>query len=322
MRDLKSTFKRNEVLLPHIERHVLRKASQEVSDRRTDVLHPSEMAKRFWCERKGFYQVSGKTPDFKGRADSFRMSNVFDYGHSVHAKYQNWLAEMGVLWGRWKCSECDHTWFGSNAPLNDWWCDCERNTIVYAEVPLELPSLHIAGHCDGIVIGEVNRMIEIKTIGISTLRFEDYKLWNRYQAEQLTPDELWFNINRPFSTHLRQGQIYLHIAKTQYPELEIDEIVFIYEFKATQEVKEFVVKYNPKLIEEVLDKAASVTLAIGKGEPPERPSWAAINNKDCSTCEYRKTCWSDNDDRAEEGSTPDRPEIRVRRAKRSLRPRT
>lgn len=290
LQDLKGTFKRQDVLLPDIERHVLKK-SRIPSDRRTDVLHPSEMAKSDWCGRSSYYRIIGEE-GVAEKAPSFRLSNIFDYGHSVHAKYQRWLAEMGVLWGMWQCAECRVKWLDTS-PIE---CECGSKRVVYAEVPLELPSLNIAGHCDGIVIGEVNRMIEIKTVGISTLRFENFKLFDRYQREQLTPDELFFNIKSPFATHIRQGQLYLHIAKTAYPSLDIDEIVFIYEWKPTQDVKEFRVKYNSDFIAGVLDVAEEVSSSLSSGTVPSRPPWAeSPEARSCSSCEYRSTCWGVND---------------------------
>ena len=316
LKDLKDTYKRRDILLPSIERHVLKKA-QEPSTRQTDVMHPSEMAKSDWCGRHDFYRMTGVPINYKGRSPSFRLENVFDYGHSVHAKYQRWLTEMGVMWGTWQCKTCGYRWVGGT-PTD---CpECASSDIRYKEVSLWNEDLMVSGHSDGVVRldDDVYRMIEIKTVGISTLRFEAYSLFDQYQTERLTPEELWFLIKRPFATHIRQGQIYLHLARAQYPELNIDEIVFIYEWKPTQEVKEFVVKYNPELISKTLAAAEGVAEAVRLGREPERPEWAGEDGKTCSSCEYRTTCWGTNNDRTE--SKENGPVVRVQRstsAKRS-----
>lgn len=310
LKNLKDTYKRADILLPKIERHVLKKA-QQPSERRSDVMHPSEMAKTTWCGRHDYYRITGEPINYKGRSPSFRLENVFDYGHSVHAKYQRWLQEMDFLWGKWGCKSCGYTWMGG--PPEG--CElCHKKRIRYLEVPLEDPDLLIAGHSDGVVIdADTNRMIEIKTIGISTLRFEAFTLFNRYQTEQLTPEELWFLIKRPFGTHIRQGQIYLHLARQQYPELNIDEIIFIYEWKPTQEVKEFVVQYNPDLIRNIIDTAGIVANSVEAQTPPDRPTWASSpEEKVCKSCEYRTVCWGANDV-SEEGPPP-QPSIRVKRS--------
>lgn len=315
LKDLKNTYRRKDVLLPHIERHVLKKA-QQPSNRRDDVMHPSEMAKSSWCGRHDFYRITGEPKNFKGRSPSFRLENVFDYGHSVHAKYQRWLAEMGILWGTWACSRCTYRFVG-DAPGS---CPECGEYMKYKEVSLFDEDLMIAGHSDGVVfLDDVYRMIEIKTVGISTLRFEAFSLFDKYQTEQLTPDELWFHIKRPFSTHIRQGQIYLHLARQQYPELNIDEIVFIYEWKPTQEVKEFVVKYNPSLVEDIFKMAETVAGAVRVNINPAKPAWAAQDGKTCSSCEYRTICWGETNDSTK--SEESKPTVRVRRSTSSKRSR-
>jgi len=317
LKDLKNTYRRRDILLPTIERHVLKQA-QEPSDRRSDILHPSEMAKSSWCGRHDFYRMTGVTQNYKGRAPSFRLENIFDYGHSIHSKYQRWLTELGIMWGKWVCKSCKSEWTGESSSGCP---ECGSTRIRYKEVSLEHPELMIAGHSDGVVdLGGKNYMIEIKTVGLGTLRFEAYQLFDQYQSENLSLDELWFHIKRPFATHIRQGQIYLHIAQTAYPELNIDEIIFIYEWKPTQEVKEFVVKYNPDLISKILETAAEVAKSIREGTTPTRPDWADVEGKTCKSCEYRNTCWGENNDSAE--STTSKPALRVRRSSAEKRRRT
>lgn len=316
LKNLKDTYRRRDILLPSVERHVLKKA-KEPSGRRDDVMHPSEMAKSDWCGRHDFYRMTGVPVDFKGRSPSFRLENVFDYGHSVHSKYQRWLTEMGILWGKWACKKCAHVWTG---PTPDYCENCESDSFRYKEVSLSNEELMISGHSDGIVLlDDSYKMIEIKTVGISTLRFEAYSLFDKYQSERLTPEELWFLIKRPFATHIRQGQIYLHLARSQYPELDIDEIIFIYEWKPTQEVKEFVVKYNPDLISQILSTAELVSDAVRNNDVDivGRPEWAGKQGKTCSSCVYRNVCWEEGNENGEssdsENSSP-RPSVRVKRS--------
>jgi CRISPR/Cas system-associated exonuclease Cas4 (RecB family) len=290
LKNFKDTYKRREILLPQIERHVLKKA-QEPSDRRSDILHPSEMAKVSWCPRHDFYRLTEVPANYKKRAPSFKLENVFDYGHSVHAKYQRWLQEMGILFGKWRCKECLNQWEGY-APEH---CpSCLSRKVVYKEVSLVDEDLMIAGHSDGIVkMGDDNYMIEIKTIGYGSLRFEAQTLFEKSQQENWTIEELWFQIQRPFSSHIRQGQIYLHLAKKAYPDLNVDKIIYIYEWKPTQEVKEFVISYNPEFVQDRLDLAAEIANHVTNGTEMERPSWADPEKKTCSSCEYRKTCWGE-----------------------------
>ena len=74
-----------------------------------------------------------------------------------------------------------------------------------------------------------------------TLAFEAPRLYQRYLDGQ-SAEDIWFEINRPFPSHMRQGQLYLWMAWPVY-----ERIVFLYEFKPTQQAKEFVVEYNKSL---------------------------------------------------------------------------
>jgi hypothetical protein len=92
----------------------------------------------------------------------------------------------------------------------------------------------------------------------------------------------------------------------------IGEIVFIYEWKPTQAVKEFVMKYNPKTIERNIIAINWVVEAIENERPPRRPHWAEDENaRNCKSCVYRTTCWhlEVDDDRQREDDAPAKPVV-------------
>jgi hypothetical protein len=281
-------------------------------------MHPSDMAKPDWCGRQDYYRIIG-APIGKGqRANpSFRMENVLAEGHTIHAKYQTWLWEMGVLWGDFLCLDCGHKW-GALSPKSCQFCRSER--LAYRELSLRRTQMKVEGHSDAAVHAEWFRgLVEIKSIGIQTLRFESPRLYNRYQNGE-SAEDIWFSIQRPFGTHLRQGQLYLWMTWPVY-----EQIVFIYESKFTQNVKEFVVDYNKNIIAPILEVAREVSHSLKTGEPPQRPPWAEDPvSKVCRSCVYRRTCWNlgeSSDGAQENGPAP----VRVQRAtsarrRRALRP--
>jgi CRISPR/Cas system-associated exonuclease Cas4 (RecB family) len=109
--------------------------------------------------------------------------------------------------------------------------------------------------------------------------------------------------------------LYLHLAQLLYPELDLQKIIYIYEWKPTQEVKEFVVNYNPALISLTLDISEAVAAALLAGEPPSRPPWAEeMKSKGCKDCEYRRTCWG-----VTAAEANPAPTFRVKRAAGSAR---
>src|SRR5215471_20146139 len=151
LKRLKETYLTGELLLPHVIRHVMRTTAVDVrpEDHSLQHMHPSDMAKPFWCGRHDYYRITGHPADkTAARNPSFRMENALAEGHTIHAKYQTWFWEMGVLWGMWRCRECGHYW-ADLSPKQCAFCHSER--LVYAEYPMRRRNLLVEGHADAAV---------------------------------------------------------------------------------------------------------------------------------------------------------------------------
>jgi len=285
LKRLKDTYKGDDRILPSLERHVMRAMANDGADRRHDVMHPSEMAKKDWCGRHDYFRIIGTPSEKESMANpSFRMNNVFAEGHQIHGKYQDWLWEMGVLHGAWLCLSCHLVWTDTS-PRQCPTCSSPR--LMYREVPLFRDL--VGGHSDGAVHGldDWDGLIEVKSIGMGTLRMEAPRMYQRYLDGE-TLENVWWKIQRPFTTHIKQGQLYLWMSWPRY-----EEICFLYESKFHQQVKEFVVAYNPATIAPILETAREVTRAVAQGLPPSRPSWAEdSDSKICKSCPYRRACWN------------------------------
>ena len=262
------TKKADTRLIGEIERHLMR---QPESDRRTDVLHPSEIIKADWCHKYAYYLLNGGKA--KKEKPNLRLQNIFDEGHYIHAKWQNRLADMGVLYGKWHCETDDLSEWGVSSEVNS-----GTSVFEYKEVPLVHEPLRIHGHADGWVKGLGDDcLIEIKSIGAGTLRFEAPELL--YDADgDLT--KAWKNIRRPFRTHLLQGQMYLELAKRQFGDDAPNEIVFIYELKADQDYKEFTIKSDYYVVERIFNAAKKVIDAVEAGVSPD----CNVNPDGCKSC--------------------------------------
>lgn len=269
MSDLKRFLdakKSNPRLIGDIERHLLAKTPEV---RRTDVLHPSEMAKSDWCLRASYFALSGMP--VKKENPNLRLQSIFDEGHFIHAKWQNWFSEMGVLHGYWDLG----------TPNNKTWATSKDlagiPNKVYKEVPLVYDELRIAGHADGWIkgIGE-DCLIEIKSIGAGTIRIEAPDLIAKADGDL---QGAWRSIRRPFSTHVMQGQIYLELMRRLGH--EVNEIVFLYELKADQDYKEFVIKADFELVESKFLKAKRVCEAVEAGTPLECTNNGSLGCKQC-----------------------------------------
>lgn len=254
-------------LLGDIERY-LQKRPQ--GDRSTTVLHPSEIIKKDFCLRGSYFLMKGY-PKVSANP-GLKLQSIFDTGHEIHAKWQSWFQDMGVLHGNFKCLVCNKMTWGTSPES----CEhCGRgDRLQYAEVTLRDDSLRIAGHTDGWIKGIGNdTLIEIKSIGAGTIRFSQPSLLADADGDLM---KAWSRITRPFADHILQGQVYLELINRMGH--EIDEIVFLYELKADQSFKEFAVKRDYELVQHVFEKAKKVIDAVDADSPPK------CNNNLGGTC--------------------------------------
>ena len=281
-KDLKAFLnanKRESRLLGAIERHRL---AQPFDERAQDVLHPSDLIKPEWCALAAYHALQGNYVETRDKT-TLRLQSIFDEGHYIHDKWQNYFRDMGNLFGDWRCKACKSIVVNSLPPKS---CpSCERiDFIEYNEVPLFSEKHRIRGHADGWIkgIGD-DCLIEIKSIGTGTLRMEAPALMEQYGGDI---DMVWKNLRQPLRPHLLQGQVYLHLAhlmkEAGYFKNSPDEIVFLYELKANQEYKEYVVKYNPEFTEDIFEKALDVSWAAENNRPP---LCSIDSEKGCKRCE-------------------------------------
>lgn len=246
--------KKTRVLGP-LERHLLAKPRN--TSRRTDVLHPSDMVSDEWCYRASYFHLTGRTP-VSTRVTGLRTQSVFAEGHAIHAKWQGWFQDMGTLYGKWYCLECDEYFWGGT--------DCHEGPLEYCEVPLFYEPLRIFGHADGWLtkLGDP-LMLEIKSIGVGTLRWESPGLLIENNNEL---DKAFAAIESPFMKHVNQVQIYMKLAELIGYENNPQEAVIIYENKANQEAKEFIIPKSDFGIAHLFDAAAMIVQAVKDGTPP------------------------------------------------------
>jgi hypothetical protein len=218
------------------------------------------MIKKDWCKRGSYFLLKGH--ERIAEKPNLRLQSIFDEGHYIHAKWQNWFQEMGVLHGKFRCLSClEITWGTSPTECSK----CGWKTLEYAEVTLVDEELRIAGHTDGWIkgIGD-DCLIEIKSIGPGTIRSEAPNLMMDADGDFM---KAWGNVRKPFGPHVLQGQLYLELMKRMGN--EIDEIVFLYELKADQSYKEFSVKADYELVRHVFEGAKVVVDAVNANVVPD-----------------------------------------------------
>lgn len=270
--DMKRLLNSPHRLLAPVERMLLEQ--NQTTDRDKLHLHPSEICKKDWCPRSSWYRISGY-PEPPEKL-TFQKLLVFAEGHSIHEKWQTWLTDAGVL--------------------------------AQVEVPIYDKEHRIMGHADGVVKDKRGEaVLEIKSIGVGTVRFEDYGLFAPYSKKETTLEQLWSSIKHPFDSHVRQLQLYMYC-------LGIHNGIILYEWKATQEVKEFAVEYQPELIAPILASCMSVQLSLHDEIAPSRPSWLSLEHRVCKSCPFNKECWKGyehNGESSDSGSWGNKPTEQV-----------
>jgi hypothetical protein len=134
------------------------------------------------------------------------------------------------------------------------------------EVSLNYEPLRIGGHADGWIKGLGNDMLlEIKSVGEGSFRWENPDLFYAHNGNMAA---MWKAFDAPFYTHIMQTQIYLKLIELLGMEDAPQEVVFIYENKATQEVKEFTVPKSDFAVAELFASAENIVAAVDKGIPP------------------------------------------------------
>lgn len=259
LQDYLNTKKRPTYLLGPLERWWMSRTTP--SDRRTDVLHPSEITKSDWCIRESWFLLEGE--EKKRESISLRLARIFQTGHDAHSSWQSMLAEANWLRGLWSCSQHGQ-WWGLR---EDYCLEC---SVTYEEVPIVHDEYFIAGHADGWVTGvpgQEDALLEIKTIGMGTLRAGGESV-----AGGL--DKSFSRLTRPLHTHVRQAMLYLYCLKYMYEKGVIQEdppsqLVFIYELKSDQTPKEFVVQYHEDYLEDTLEKLEELRICREEGRVPE-----------------------------------------------------
>lgn len=251
-------------VLSSVERHFI--AKPKADDRRQDVIHPSEMINDSWCHRAQYFKLINVAPTTpKDRGVNLKKRLIFEEGHTIHRKWQDIFYECGTLYGTWFCSMCS-TSFISTSPQE---CVNCHNTkkLIYKEVPLSYSPYKISGHADGILIGyDSPLLLEIKSIGQGTFAWEDIEYSKLHDYDLF---KMWENLQKPFMKHINQAQMYMKLCELMEMEIQPQEACFIYELKANQEYKEFIVPKSDFSIKHLLEAANLISKAVDNGTPPK-----------------------------------------------------
>ena len=270
-------------ILPKVEAALAEEMAARNSKRDTLHFHPSELAKADWCPRSSWYKINGYE-EVDSSYMGLRRMNILAEGNNIHDKWQRWMYQAGGLSGDWKCVECTHIWQDVSPKT----CPkCMYTELEYREVPVSSDEFRIIGHADGVwQDAEGEAVVELKSVGLGTLRWEAPALYEGYEKGEMTLDGLWGAIKRPLLSHRKQVNLYMYL-------LGIPKSIVIYEWKPSQEVKEFQLSLDMDLVQPILDGVSEAKIAVETGVIPNRPTEAAYKGCSfCRFCSFKSECWS------------------------------
>lgn len=268
---------------------------KEDNDRAFNVNAPSQIAV---CKRARYYARTGE-----GTKTSYsaRTQRIFDNGTYFHERTQKYMLDSGIL--------------------------------LLDEVPVLSEEYNIQGHTDGILdLGDEYAILELKSIndnqysGLRSGEKPEHTLQglvyvyciesHRKFLREKYKNKLLFKLSRSkrakeyeqYYQHLKGGskhtkeekiafQVGLHLRLDDLVftcEKPITKVVFLYENKNTQDLKEFVVDSttpeNQEKIAEILEGCSFVNECVETGTVPPREA-TRKSDSICRFCSYKDECW-------------------------------
>lgn len=294
LKDMFTAMRKEGYVTGPLNRWLFENSNKSENDRAINVNAPSAAGN---CVRANFYARTGAPSD--GTIDA-RLQRIFDNGTHVHLRIQQYLTDMDLL-------------------LMD-------------EVPVMNLSLNIQGHTDGYIkISEQEiAILEIKSIndkqfsdlhdakeqhkrqGLIYLYCaeerrkylrETYKTeaeFNDSYAERFAEFEKRYQhlqSGRKFSREEKiQNEVMLNMVSDNilfHTEKPVNKVIFLYENKNTQDLKEFCVERNMEtedILQSVLEDYRYLNTCVKFNKIPDRES-DSKSSQFCRWCNYKNTCW-------------------------------
>lgn len=265
------------ILHDEYDNYLIEQGAIDDKKRKYDYFHPSEFGS---CLRKVALKSHGIS---SGVVIEPRVRRIFQAGHDYHGGMQKRFAEMGIIRGLWECKRCKKV----HGKENKWGifmpedCECTAklppdfpnadrkglDLFTYEELRLENEEYNFKGHCDAI--------IELVKGDPSERYVVDFKTVNG--------DKFQF-LKRPDSQYVVQINIYMWI-------LGIKQGIIFYEDKNRHEIKEFLVKYDQGIIDDVLKNAVKLRKIIENNQIPKINKNYKKTTKPCAYCDFKSYCW-------------------------------
>lgn len=292
---LLSTLKSDGYIVKKLDQHLLSLNAKD-EDRRYDINSPSSAGR---CPRSIVYSRLGYTTD--SNSIDARTRRIFDNGTGVHERLQKYMLECNIL-------EMDEV------PVFHLDYQIQGHTdgllrLLQSELGiLEIKSINSNGF---------SKLVDAKPehklqASVYMYCLEKRRLWLRgnYKTEDDIDNYLvskeYIQFVHSLYTHMKGGSHYSLEDKLKFKldchmnsdkllwgtSKPINKMVFLYENKDTQDLKEFTVTWDEEMIEEQLNQYESINTYVADKKLPPRPKEATSKNCGvCRWCNYTSECW-------------------------------
>lgn len=295
LKDLVKNRAKESYITQRLDDYLL-KLSAKDADRRWDINSPSSAGR---CPRSIVFSRLGYEPD--ANAVSARLRRIFDNGTGVHERLQRYMLDSGIL-------------FMDEVPVFNDPLQIQGHTDGLLNLGrgeggiLEIKSINSASF---------NKLIDAKDehklqaqIYLYCLERRRGILKKKYKTKEQLEDYLnstkYVKFIEKHYKHLKGGSHYSKEDKFNF-KLEchrkadrllynlrkpITKMVFLYESKDTQDLKEFVVLYDEELMTDLKETYKEINCYVEEGEVPDRPQEATSKSCTyCRFCNFKLECW-------------------------------
>lgn len=259
------------------------------SDRAVNVNSPSQVMR---CKRANFLLRTGEGVS---TVIEPRTQRIFDNGTYMHERIQAYLKAEGTL----VMDEC---------PCIDEEMNIQGNTdgilrmTPYDYAILEIKSINSNGFTKLKDAKEEHKHQAMVYMYCTEIRRLSLKEMSKEEFESSKPERAKFYESR--YQHLKDGSKHTREEKIKFnvdTNLELDEIlynipkpidtiIFLYENKDTQDLKEFNIKYDEEMMDDILDYYYELNGYIDRNELPPREG-TSKSCQLCRWCNYTIDCW-------------------------------
>lgn len=295
LKDILDTYKKSGYIVKDLDQYLIMSSGKDM-DRKWGINSPSSAG---GCIRESYYKRLNYEPD--SAVTQPRLTRIFNNGDGVHERLQNYLKKQGMLLMDEIPVYIDELQVQGHT---DGLLDIGNNELAI----LEIKSINDMGFSklqearedhtqQGLtyLVAVEDRRKYLRDNFKTQDEFENYLASDIYENEVLSKHG-----------HLKGGRKYskeqkLMFKKEQHLQLDIilwnmptpvTKVIFLYENKNNQELKEFTFKFNENDWEDLKNKFEEINYYVGNKELPPRPKDAtAINCSHCRWCNYKTECF-------------------------------